>query len=193
MVIGSGRRAPKGQVRIGPRTRQLIGDAASALAVAPRGLHEAGEPAIAEIGVGYDGGPESQAALSLAGAIARAAGAELTVCAVVDNQIPTFGLRGKRGARIIAEREQLLAGDVDVLRKQAVEAAKGAGVDARVEVVSGHPADRLPDLSGEVDLLVLGSRRWGAVARLLLGSTGEALLNGAACPVLVVPRTDATP
>jgi len=193
VVIGSGRRAPKGQVRIGPRTRQLIGDAASALAVAPRGLHEAGEPAIAEIGVGYDGGPESQATLSLAGAIARAAGAELTVCAVVDNQIPTFGLQGKRGARIIAEWEQLLAGDVDVLRKQAVEAAKGAGVDARVEVVSGHPADRLLDLSGEVDLLVLGSRRWGAVARLLLGSTGEALLNGAACPVLVVPRTDATP
>ena len=43
-------------------------------------------------------------------------------------------------------------------------------------------------LSGELDLLVIGSRRWGAVARLMLGSTGEALMHGARCPVLVVPR-----
>ena len=193
VVLGSSPEAHTGQVRIGNRTRQLIGDAQCALAVAPRGFAEAGTVAIERIGVGYDGGPESDAALALAGVIARACGAELDVRAVVDDRIPTFGLRGPRGSRIVAEWQSLIADDVEELRKQAIEAAKSAGVDARVEVLSGHPADLLLELSEEVDLLVLGSRRWGAVARLLLGSTGEALLHGGVCPMLVVPRTHATP
>jgi hypothetical protein len=40
-------------------------------------------------------------------------------------------------------------------------------------------ADSLRELSGDVDLLVIGSRRWGPMARLLLGGTGEALVHGA--------------
>ncbi len=193
VVLGSSPQGDAGHVRIGNRTRQLIGDAMCALAVAPRGLAEAGTPAIERIGVGYDGGPESEAALALAGAIARAAGAELGVRAVVDDRFPAFGLRGSRGSRILAEWKSLIADDVEELRKQAVEVAKGAGVDARVEVLSGHPAEALLELSEEVDLLVLGSRRWGTVARLILGSTGEALLHEAGCPMLIVPRTHATP
>jgi nucleotide-binding universal stress UspA family protein len=38
---------------------------------------------------------------------------------------------------------------------------------------------------------VIGSRRWGAAARLLLGSIGEALMHSARCPVMVVPRAPA--
>jgi len=56
------------------------------------------------------------------------------------------------------------------------------------EVARGRPASALLELSRGVDLLVIGSRRWGMVARLVLGSTGEALLHDAECPVLVVPR-----
>jgi nucleotide-binding universal stress UspA family protein len=193
VVLGSSPQAHVGQVRIGYRTRQLIGDAKCALAVAPRGLAEAGTPTIERIGVGYDGGPESEAALALAGTIARASGAELAISAVVDDRIPTFGLQGSRGSRIVAEWRSLIAGDVEELRMRAVEAAKPSGVDARVEVISGHPADVLLELSEEVDLLVVGSRRWGAVARLLLGSTGEALVHGAVSPILIVPRTHTTP
>jgi nucleotide-binding universal stress UspA family protein len=193
VILGSRPQGPTGKVRIGYRTRQLIGDAQCSLAVAPRALAGAGAPTIERIGVGYDGGPESTAALALAGAIARAARAELAVRAVVDDRIPTFGLRGSRGAKVIAEWESLVADDVEQLRKRAVEAAKSGGVDARVEVLSGRPAESLLELSEEVDLLVIGSRRWGAVARLLLGSTGEALMHGAASPVLVVPRTQTSP
>jgi nucleotide-binding universal stress UspA family protein len=40
---------------------------------------------------------------------------------------------------------------------------------------------------------VVGSRRWGPVARLLLGSTGEALLHDARCSALIVPRADESP
>jgi hypothetical protein len=128
-VLGSTPRAEVGQVRIGNRTRQLIGYAGCSLAVAPRGLAEAGQPRIERIGVGYDGGPESEAALALAGTIARLGGAELNVRAVVDDRMPTFGLGGSRGSRIIAEWEELIATDVEALRKRAVEAAKSAGAD----------------------------------------------------------------
>jgi nucleotide-binding universal stress UspA family protein len=193
LVVGSTTDAAEGRVRIGKRTRQLIGDAACALAIAPRGLHHERELRLERIGVGYDGGPESEAALSLAGSIARCAGAELSIRAVVDNRIPTFGLTGPRGARIIGEWEQLVKADVERLRIFAVEAAKTAGVDARVEAMEGRPASVLLELCADVDLLVIGSRRWGAVARLVLGSTGEALVRDASSPLLVVPRAQLGP
>ena len=44
---------------------------------------------------------------------------------------------------------------------------------------------------GIVDLLVTGSRGYGPVQRALMGSVAEALLEGAAHPVLVLPRTAA--
>ena len=56
------------------------------------------------------------------------------------------------------------------------------------EAVAGRPADALLALSGDVDLLVIGSRRWGPATRVLLGSTGEALMHDAACSVVAVPR-----
>jgi nucleotide-binding universal stress UspA family protein len=57
-----------------------------------------------------------------------------------------------------------------------------------VEVRRGRPAALLDQLSVEVDLLVLGSRRWGPLTRVLLGGTGEALMHGARSSVMVVPR-----
>jgi nucleotide-binding universal stress UspA family protein len=188
LTVGSSTDAPEGRIRIGRRTRQLIGAAACALAVAPRGLRNGHELPLARIGVGFDGSPESHAALALAATIARASGAEMYVRAAVDDRFPTFGLSGARGAKIVSEWEQLVAEDVENLRISAVDAAKTTGVDVRVEAMQGRPASVLLELSAEVDLLVIGSRRWGAVARLVLGSTGEALVQDATCPLLVVPR-----
>jgi nucleotide-binding universal stress UspA family protein len=39
-----------------------------------------------------------------------------------------------------------------------------------------------------VDLLVLGSRGFGPVMRLLIGSVSSRVIREAPCPVLVVPR-----
>jgi len=79
LVVGSSRRGAAGHVRIGSRTRQLLCHCTRAPAVAPRGLSERPVRQLGRIGVGYDGDPESQAALSLAGAIALAADAKLIV------------------------------------------------------------------------------------------------------------------
>jgi nucleotide-binding universal stress UspA family protein len=56
--------------------------------------------------------------------------------------------------------------------------------------VLGDPAGELILASEGLALLVLGSRRWGPVRRLALGSTSERVIRHAGCPVLVPPRHD---
>jgi nucleotide-binding universal stress UspA family protein len=188
LVLGSSPEGPANRVRIGKRTRQLIGDAACTLAVAPRGLHEQPTVPMRKIAVGFDGGPESQAALAFGSSLARRTGAQLVVCSVVDNWLPTFGLNGGRATRIEGEWRELLEADVKTMRAAAEEATRAANIDATVDVPVGHPGQTLVEVSAEVDLMVVGSRRWGFVARVVLGSTGEALVHDAACPLVVVPR-----
>jgi nucleotide-binding universal stress UspA family protein len=187
LVVGSSRRGPEGRVRIGTRTRQLLCHCRCALAVAPRGLSEGPAPRLRRVGVGYDGGPEARAALSLAASIALAAGAKLLVRCVVDDTLP---LVGWSTAQELAQAmwDEVLAPELQSRRVETQDAVKATGAEAEIEVLPGGPAKMLMELSEQVDLLVIGSRRWGAVARVLLGSTGEALMHDAACPIIVAPR-----
>jgi nucleotide-binding universal stress UspA family protein len=189
LVVGSSRHGPQGRVRIGKRTRQLLCHFKSALAIAPRGMHSQPAHELKRIGVGFDGGGESGAALALAGSIACAAGAELHLCGVVDDRIPPIGWSAlARGGAAVPRWEETVLADMKALREFGLSGARATGADAQTEVLRGRPADALVKLSENVDLLVIGSRHWGAMARLLLGSTGEVLAHDAACPLLVVPR-----
>jgi nucleotide-binding universal stress UspA family protein len=47
----------------------------------------------------------------------------------------------------------------------------------------------LAAFAGAVDLLVCGSRSWGPIRRVVLGSTSDWLIPHVSCPVLVVPRS----
>lgn len=192
LVVGSSRHAPEGRVRIGKRTRQLLCNFECALAIAPRGLHQAGTQSLRTIGVGYDGGPEAQAALATAAAIAMAAHAELRVLGVVDDRVPVL-IRSALGGHVATEWHDVIAEEQQRLHDRTLAAVSRIDASVRCGSVRGHPAQVLLALSREVDLLVIGSRRWGPAARVLLGSTGEALLHDAACPVLTVPRPRAEP
>lgn len=187
LVVGSSRHAAPGHVRIGKRTRQLLCHFECALAIAPRGMRARPPALLRKIGVGYDGGPESDAAVALATTIANGAGAELRICSVVDDRVPVL-LRSPLGELIAMEWAEAISEEERRLRVQAVRAAAALEGTPTPEVHRGRPADALLAFSGDVDLLVIGSRRWGPVARVLLGSTGEALLHDAACPVVAVPR-----
>jgi nucleotide-binding universal stress UspA family protein len=189
LVVGSSRDAPEGRVRIGKRTRQLLCNFKSALAIAPHGMRDTARHEIRRIGVGFDGGPESEAALTLAGSIAHAAGAELHVCGVVDDRVPPIAWSAMMAGRAaVPSWEEMVRSKMEVLRERCDSGAKATGAGAQTEILRGRPADGLLELSEELDLLVIGSRHWGPVARLLLGSTGEALAHDAACPLMVVPR-----
>lgn len=72
----------------------------------------------------------------------------------------------------------------------AATRACGAGVNAEVEVVEGNPAERILELASirDVDLIVVGSRKLGALAGTLLGSVPREILRHADRPVLVATR-----
>jgi nucleotide-binding universal stress UspA family protein len=203
LVLGSSRHGDEGRVRIGKRARQLLTECECAVAIAPRGMHREPARRFARIGVGYDGGPEAQAALGLAATIAAAAGAELHVRAVVDDRIqsigwsrlgtgpvivPGFGWSAIGSGGVTPGWDEVVQTTVEALRAQVADAAIATAGKVRTDVQLGRPANALLELSEEVDLLLIGSRRWGPVARVILGTTGEAVLHDARCPVLVVSR-----
>ncbi len=191
LVVGSTRRGPEGRVRIGTRTRQLLSQGRCALAVAPRGLSEQPARRLTRIGVGYDGSPESETALALAGSLALGATATLWVRGVVDDSVPMVGWKPVLQEQVLAMWEELLEPQVAALLERAQSASEATGAElAEVDVRRGRPADAVVELCEQVDLLVIGSRRWGAIARVLLGGTREALMQGASAAVLVVPRPE---
>ncbi len=68
-------------------------------------------------------------------------------------------------------------------------AAAGAAVPVDGRRLDGPPAQALAEAGEDgVDLLVAGSRGYGPMTRLLLGSVSSRLVAIAPCPVLVVPR-----
>jgi len=192
LVLGSTRHGNEGEVSIGRLTRQLISDLQCALAIAPRGLAASDGPTFATVGVGCDGGPESLAALGIAAVLAEGAGARLIVRGTVDDRIPTLGWPNVWMNAVEDSWEEMVADEERTLHER-IDAALAALGDleqrSEVQVDRGRPADSLVGLSADVDLLVIGSRRWGPLARLLLGGTGEALVHGARCPLLIVPRS----
>ncbi len=60
------------------------------------------------------------------------------------------------------------------------------GVDGRA--VYGLPGEELAAFSDEVDILVVGSRGYGPIRRLVLGSTSDFLQRHARCSLIVLPR-----
>jgi nucleotide-binding universal stress UspA family protein len=175
LVVGSSSRGVLGRVLIGDDTHASLNGARCAVAIAPAGYGDASVP-IREVGVGYDGSPESEAALETARAIAREHGARLSACQAVS--IPTTAL---------GPGPLPLSDTMDRLIREAQERLdRLEGVDARA--VYGSPAGALAVYSGSVDLLIVGSRGYGPVGRLVHGSTSLRLAKSACCPLLVLPR-----
>jgi nucleotide-binding universal stress UspA family protein len=82
----------------------------------------------------------------------------------------------------------------DILRRQLKEqlaeavAALDPGIDASQTLLEGDARDLLSEASGDLDLLVLGSRGYGPMRAVLLGSVSAGLVRSAHSPLVVVPR-----
>ena len=176
VVVGSSSRGVLGRVLLGDDTHASLNGARCAVAIAPAGYGDGSGP-IREVGVGYDGSAESEAALERARAVARAQGARLSACQAVS--IPTTALGP--GPLPVSDT-------IDRLVREAQGRLDGLeGVDARATY--GSPADVLAVYSGSVDLLIVGSRGYGPVGHLMHGSTSSRLARSASCPLLVLPRS----
>lgn len=133
------------------------------------------DPAAAHTGpvvAGVDGSPESDGAVVLAAEVADRWQSRLTIAAVTRHQDP--GTDGEARRLLTTAR---------------------AGVSARhpdlpVEEVVGHgtPGEELLACARDgAALLVVGSRGRGALVGSLIGSTSQAVVRFAPCPVAVLP------
>jgi nucleotide-binding universal stress UspA family protein len=153
------------------------------VAIAPAG-YGAERPTLATIGCGYEGSPEAREALGWAESLALRAQSRPRLVGVHEWLPPVSAPVGAGPTASLAQ----------VLRRRqpgGVDEALGRlepGLDASAELHDGSPAGVLEELSGELDLLVLGSRGYGPVRAVLLGSVSSALARGAECPLVVLPR-----
>ena len=63
--------------------------------------------------------------------------------------------------------------------------------EVEAQIVHGHPAQVLIDMSKEADLLVVGGSGHGAFTGMLIGSVSIHCVTGAFCPVTVVRGSEA--
>jgi nucleotide-binding universal stress UspA family protein len=183
VVTGTASHGAVGRMFLGDVSRDVLHGSPCPVAVAPRGF-SAGTPAT--IGVAYDHTPEAEKALAVAVAVAEAHGAAIRVREVVaPDLLPAIAGYPILHADDLAQ--EILADATQRLDARIAELDTDVKVTA--EAVIGPTTERLAELASDVDLLVCGSRGWGAIRRVVLGSTAHRLIHEATVPVLVVPRT----
>jgi nucleotide-binding universal stress UspA family protein len=127
-----------------------------------------------------DGSPSALNALTRAKELARESGAKLVIVHVEE-------LLFSRAGALDDSHEAVLA---SLLR--TADELQGEGIDAAVSSArapSSGVAQMIVDLASEAgaDVIVVGNRGHGPIARLLLGSVATRLLQIAPIPVLMVP------
>jgi nucleotide-binding universal stress UspA family protein len=184
VVIGSSSRSGLGRVLPGGTAERLLSGSPVPVAVAPTGFADR-EMRRDVMGVGFDNSSESGWAVRWAAGLAAEAGASLRLLAV---HVPAaFGSAVTGGAFGTQTVNQVLAGELQSETEQLAEAlSSDLPVDAHL--LRGDPKKVLVEQSQQLDLLVLGSRGYGPLKSVLLGSVSSYVVRNSACPVLIVPR-----
>jgi nucleotide-binding universal stress UspA family protein len=175
LVVGSTRRSRVGRVLLGDDTSAALDGSPCAVVVAPAGYAQHPK-ALREIGVAYDESPESAHALDVGRALATERGAKLSAFEAVE--LPTYVMTGAPVPVDVPAEELLAEARQRLADLHEVEA----------HVVYGQPVEELSLFSASVDLLIIGSRGYGPVGRLVHGSTTRLLARCARCPLLVLTR-----
>jgi nucleotide-binding universal stress UspA family protein len=183
LVLGCAGADP-GKVRAGHKARVLLQGSRCAVALAPSGYRNQ-EGGLAMIGVALDGSPESGQALDAAVEVAGAGNA-VRVISVATDFAEAWGFWGATYA--LAEMGDASREAARKILDAAVESVP-EGVEAEAVMLEGQTVDQLRRQSAAgLDMLCAGSRGYGPVLRVLLGSVTSELLHEVSCPVLILPR-----
>jgi nucleotide-binding universal stress UspA family protein len=165
-VVGSTGHGLGGRLAAGGTVQRLLPLIRCPVAIAPRGYRHTAPGRVTVVAVAYDASPESDRAAAVAAHLAARTGAALRFVAVAEKP------EDRPAARAAVQRGLAYA-PVDV--------------DAFVDVVDGPVARTLAELPDRTDLLVVGSRGYRFMRRLLLGGVVGVLVRSAYYPVVVVP------
>src|SRR6267143_215879 len=127
-------------------------------------------------------------AMPYAAAIARATKAKIICVHVVEPVVPTVGYTGLAEPLPIADVSEQLEDSAERELPKLAESEGWASLDIEEVIVHGDPAAEIVRVADErqVDLIVISSHGRTGLGRIIFGSTAEAVVRHAACPVLVV-------
>jgi nucleotide-binding universal stress UspA family protein len=189
LVVGSSRRSPVDRVLAGATAMRLLHGSPCPVAVVPQGW--AAGRGLATIGVAYTESEEANVALRAAHALAQRVGATLRVISAVKH---TEGMHLEVETYVAGQHGQTLEDVEGAYRLEAERRLRALletelrDVPVDLDVTVGDPAEVLIGSSERLDLLVCGSRAYGPLRAVLLGSVTRRLLSEARCPVLVLQR-----
>jgi nucleotide-binding universal stress UspA family protein len=144
--------------------------------------------------VGTDGSESSLRAVSRAGALAGACGAQLVIaCAYLP--LEPHELELQRARAVLGEDAYHVLGPApaeEKVRAAAERAVAGGAGDVRTVAVAGAPVEGLLEVVRDAgaDLLVVGNRGLRGLAGRLLGSVSAEATRRSTVDVLVVHTTD---
>ena len=127
-------------------------------------------------------------ALSYAASLARNFGASIICVHVIEPMVPTVGYSGMTEPLPIADITDQLENSAERELPKITECEECAGLEIEELIVHGEAASEIVRVAGErkVDLIVVSSHGRTGLGRMLFGSTAEAVVRHAPCPVLVV-------
>ncbi|MFE8603343.1 universal stress protein [Archangium violaceum] len=139
---------------------------------------------MARLLIAVDGSPPSLHALEYGASLAAKLGVGVLLLHAMPRVVLPLGMTPASLAELLhtqeAEGERLLAALADKAHPHGVEVETELGVGDAAAVI----AERAE--AADIQMVVMGSRGQGAVARLLLGSVATQVVHTAAKPVVVV-------
>jgi nucleotide-binding universal stress UspA family protein len=184
IVFGAAREGLADHLHLSLMERMVHG-APCAVAVAPGGYAD-GDPAeTGRIGVGFSDSDEGKTALHLAHELAGILACELEIIAG-SGLSPALASYAFSSPSLPQVANEMYAETKANLERVAGEL--GEGLPVHLETIRGDPSEVLIERSKNLDILMLGSRAYGPLRHVLLGSVSARVMREAHCPVLVVPR-----
>jgi nucleotide-binding universal stress UspA family protein len=184
IVFGAAREGLADHLHVSLMERMVHG-APCAVAVAPAGYADRDQADAGRVGVGFSDSEEGRAALHLAHELAEIIAGELEVIAA-SGMSATLSAYAYVSALLPQVEDEMYAETKANLERVAGEL--GGDVPVHLDAVRGEPSEVLIERSNDLDILVLGSRAYGPLRHVLLGSVSARVMREAHCPVLVVPR-----
>jgi nucleotide-binding universal stress UspA family protein len=134
----------------------------------------------------YDGSPDASEALAQAKSLASMSGATVRLLAIID---PSENMLVVEGMFFVPDNGRFVTQSV---LDAGVRRLQGAGCTVTNDVRYGNPAEQIVLSARETnaDLIVVGHRDQGTLARWLNGSVGASILHQPPCSVLVAVKSE---